>query len=82
MPMDFSTMKKLIAAHQYTSVESFERDFDLVVHNCMAYNSKDTIFYRAAVKLRDQVHSLINIYNFITKHFNNVIYELILFILF
>ena len=53
--MDFATIRKKIQAHQYISIEGFEKDIELVVNNCMAYNSKDTIFYRAAVKLRDQV---------------------------
>ena len=54
-PMDFSTMHSKIMRHQYHSVEEFVDDFELIVNNCMCYNSKDTIFYRAAIKLRDQV---------------------------
>uniref|UniRef100_A0A8C9U0A0 Bromodomain containing 1 n=1 Tax=Scleropages formosus TaxID=113540 RepID=A0A8C9U0A0_SCLFO len=53
-PMDFSTMRKRIGAQGYRNADEFEADFDLIVANCMKYNAKDTIFYRAAVRLRDQ----------------------------
>ena len=48
-------MRQKAQAHQYQTVEQFSADFDLMIENCLTYNSKDTIFYRAAVKLRDQV---------------------------
>lgn len=54
-PMDLSTMRLKLESFQYSDVDAFEADFNLMIHNCMAYNSKDTIFYRAAVKMRDQV---------------------------
>lgn len=53
-PMDFSTMRQRIEGQIYRSFEQFEDDFNLIVDNCMKYNSKDTYFYRAAVRLRDQ----------------------------
>ncbi|XP_058273572.1 bromodomain-containing protein 1 isoform X3 [Hemibagrus wyckioides] len=53
-PMDFSTMRKRIDAQAYSNLEDFEADFDLIIANCMKYNAKDTYFYRAAVRLRDQ----------------------------
>lgn len=53
-PMDFSTMRQHIDGQIYRSFEQFEDDFNLIVDNCMKYNSKDTYFYRAAVRLRDQ----------------------------
>ncbi|XP_072327554.1 bromodomain-containing protein 1-like isoform X3 [Scyliorhinus torazame] len=53
-PMDFSTMRKRIEDHGYNNLDEFEVDVDLIVDNCMKYNAKDTIFYRAAVRLRDQ----------------------------
>ncbi|KAL5015436.1 hypothetical protein ScPMuIL_009706 [Solemya velum] len=58
-PMDFSTMRKKVDGHCYQSLNAFERDFELMVTNCMKYNAKDTVFYRAAVKLRDQGGSVI-----------------------
>ncbi|KAK5621138.1 Bromodomain-containing protein 1, partial [Crenichthys baileyi] len=53
-PMDFSTIRLRIDAQAYTNLDQFEADFNLIVDNCMKYNSKDTYFYRAAVRLRDQ----------------------------
>ena len=54
-PMDFLTMKNKVQGHEYRTIDEFEADFDLIVKNCMLYNSKDTVFYRAAIKLRDTV---------------------------
>ncbi|MEQ2177198.1 hypothetical protein GOODEAATRI_001272, partial [Goodea atripinnis] len=53
-PMDFSTIRLRIDTQAYTNLDQFEADFNLIVDNCMKYNSKDTYFYRAAVRLRDQ----------------------------
>ncbi|XP_041441020.1 bromodomain containing 1 L homeolog isoform X3 [Xenopus laevis] len=52
-PMDFSTMKKRLEDQRYRNLNEFEEDFNLIIENCMKYNAKDTIFYRAAVRLRD-----------------------------
>ncbi|XP_053271346.1 bromodomain-containing protein 1 isoform X2 [Pleuronectes platessa] len=52
-PMDFSTMRQRIDAQAYNNFQQFESDFNLIVENCMKYNSKDTYFHRAAVRLRD-----------------------------
>ena len=53
--MDFSTMRKQIDSQIYKTLDDFEADFELIIKNCLSYNAKDTVFYRAAVKLRDQV---------------------------
>uniref|UniRef100_A0A3Q2UXQ4 Bromodomain containing 1a n=1 Tax=Haplochromis burtoni TaxID=8153 RepID=A0A3Q2UXQ4_HAPBU len=58
-PMDFSTMRKHIDAQGYNNFDQFEDDFNLIIENCMKYNSKDTYFYRAAVRLRDQGGALL-----------------------
>ncbi|XP_071396137.1 bromodomain-containing protein 1 [Centroberyx affinis] len=58
-PMDFSTMRQRLDAQGYSSFEQFEDDFNLIVANCMKYNSKDTYFHRAAVRLRDQGGALL-----------------------
>ncbi|NWI94770.1 BRPF3 protein, partial [Pitta sordida] len=52
-PMDFSTMRRKLESHLYRTLDEFEEDFNLIVTNCMSYNAKDTIFHRAAVRLRD-----------------------------
>lgn len=52
-PMDFSTMLSKLEAHAYRSVAELEADFNLMVSNCLLYNAKDTVFHRAALRLRD-----------------------------
>lgn len=39
---------------EYDSIAAFEADFTLMVNNCLAYNRKDTMFYRAGVKMKEQ----------------------------
>ncbi|CAG9862101.1 unnamed protein product [Phyllotreta striolata] len=53
-PMDLSTMRKKLDAGQYLDLTAMEKDFNLMIANCLAYNNKDTVFYRAAIKMRDQ----------------------------
>ena len=48
-------MRSKVEGHQYKAVDEFQSDFELMIKNCMTYNAKDTMFFRAAVKLRDQV---------------------------
>lgn len=52
-PMDFSTMQSKLEAHKYRSVTDLEADFNLMISNCLLYNAKDTVFYQAAIRLRD-----------------------------
>ncbi|XP_024083809.1 peregrin [Cimex lectularius] len=58
-PMDLSTMRNKIEAFEYSSLQEFQADFHLMINNCLAYNSKDTIFYRAALKMLDQGGALL-----------------------
>lgn len=53
-PMDLSTMKAKIDNMEYRSIDDLESDFNLMISNCLAYNAKDTIFYRAGLRMRDQ----------------------------
>ncbi|XP_066526565.1 bromodomain and PHD finger-containing protein 3 [Hoplias malabaricus] len=52
-PMDFSTMREKLEAHKYCSVSDLEVDFNLMVSNCLRYNSTDTVFHKAAMQLRE-----------------------------
>ncbi|XP_076860271.1 bromodomain and PHD finger-containing protein 3 isoform X2 [Brachyhypopomus gauderio] len=52
-PMDFSTMKSKLEAHKYVTLSDLEADFNLMISNCLLYNAKDTVFHRAAVRLRE-----------------------------
>lgn len=58
-PMDFSTMKSKIDNLEYWSIDDFEKDFNLMISNCLAYNAKDTIFYKAGLRMRDQGGAII-----------------------
>ncbi|XP_042204768.1 peregrin-like isoform X4 [Homarus americanus] len=58
-PMDLSTMRQKAQTHQYRDVDQFANDFELMIDNCLIYNAKETIFYRTAVKLRDQGGAII-----------------------
>ncbi|XP_012522804.1 peregrin [Monomorium pharaonis] len=53
-PMDLSTMQTKLEKQEYDSIASFEGDFNLMVNNCLAYNRKDTMFYRAGMKMKEQ----------------------------
>ncbi|XP_059614029.1 bromodomain-containing protein homolog [Phlebotomus argentipes] len=53
-PMDLSTMAEKLKSGAYESLDDLEADFDLMIRNCLAYNNKDTIFYRAGARMRDQ----------------------------
>lgn len=45
---------------EYDSITAFETDFNLMVNNCLAYNRKDTMFYRAGIKMKEQGGALID----------------------
>ncbi|XP_078042411.1 bromodomain-containing protein 140 [Augochlora pura] len=58
-PMDLSTMQAKIERQEYDTIGAFEADFNLMVNNCLAYNRKDTMFYRAGIKMKEQGGALI-----------------------
>lgn len=41
-PMDLSTMEKKLTAGQYSSIDQFVTDFDLIVSNCARYNGAES----------------------------------------
>ncbi|XP_063309067.1 bromodomain and PHD finger-containing protein 3 isoform X2 [Pelobates fuscus] len=51
-PMDFSTMRHKLECHQYPTLHAFEDDFNLMLSNCLHYNSQDTVFHQAALRMR------------------------------
>lgn len=53
-PMDLSKMRSKLREGKYTTLDDMENDFNLMVQNCLTYNNKDTIFYRAGIRMRDQ----------------------------
>lgn len=46
-------MRDKLNSFEYNSLASFEADFNQLVENCLVYNEKETIYYRAGVKMRD-----------------------------
>lgn len=57
--MDFQTMWTSLESHRYLSFEMFEGDFLLIVNNCLKYNAKDTVFYKAALRLREAGNAIL-----------------------
>lgn len=52
-PIDLGTMREKLKNGQYDSLEDLESDFNLMIKNCLLYNDKETIFYKAGVKMRE-----------------------------
>uniref|UniRef100_A0A3P9I6L0 Bromodomain and PHD finger containing, 3a n=1 Tax=Oryzias latipes TaxID=8090 RepID=A0A3P9I6L0_ORYLA len=52
-PMDLSTMRTKLEGHAYCSVADLEKDFNLMISNCLKYNSKDTMFHKTALQLQE-----------------------------
>uniref|UniRef100_A0A182NHM8 Peregrin n=1 Tax=Anopheles dirus TaxID=7168 RepID=A0A182NHM8_9DIPT len=52
-PIDLGTMRQKLKRGMYVRIEDLEQDFALMIRNCLAYNNKDTMFYRAGVRMRD-----------------------------
>jgi hypothetical protein len=47
-PMDFRTMQARIDANAYVDWRAFAADFELICANASAFNSKSSVYYRAA----------------------------------
>lgn len=52
-PMDFTTMRRKVEENAYSCLDDFEKDFRLVWHNATIYNTKDTIYYKAAIRIKE-----------------------------
>ncbi|KAK4336535.1 hypothetical protein RND71_044251 [Anisodus tanguticus] len=53
-PMSFHEMKRKIDKFEYISFDDFEQDFNQIIENCTIYNEKHTIYFKAAIKLKEQ----------------------------
>ncbi|CAG2117326.1 unnamed protein product, partial [Medioppia subpectinata] len=58
-PMDFSTIRAKIHSNAYNCFESFVSDFRLIIANCTEYNTRETMWHKAALKLNDQTDHLL-----------------------
>lgn len=56
-PMDLTTMRKKVTELQYSSVDDFEADFNLMISNCMTFNKKSTPYHKDAVRLQEFSHN-------------------------
>lgn len=50
--MDLSTMRIKLDVGSYPDISAMEKDFDLMISNCLAYNNRDTVFYRFATIIK------------------------------
>jgi bromodomain and PHD finger-containing protein 1 len=57
-------MRKKLDSFQYQGLDDLEADFTLMVNNCLSYNERDTIFYRAGIKMRDAGGSILRFLSF------------------
>jgi len=58
-PMDIKTMNEKLESFAYLTLDDLEQDFNLMVDNCLSYNERDTMFFRAGVKMRDHGGTII-----------------------
>ncbi|KAL0223112.1 hypothetical protein P9112_002502 [Eukaryota sp. TZLM1-RC] len=60
-PMDLRTMREKVRRGEYTTVQSFLIDFELMVNNALKFNAPSTLFYQTAKDLSDYGRSLIEV---------------------
>ncbi|KAI8984752.1 hypothetical protein BDF20DRAFT_407260 [Mycotypha africana] len=59
-PMSFQDILDKCDLHQYTTLNEFEKDLDLIWTNCMTYNKTNTIYYKTAQKLQTMAATFLN----------------------
>ncbi|CAH8535230.1 unnamed protein product [Schistosoma margrebowiei] len=69
-PMDFSTMRKKIENFEYCTINELLSDFNLMLENCFEYNRETSVYYTAAVKLRERSKPIISEALTIAKQIN------------
>ncbi|KAI0226522.1 hypothetical protein L0F63_001137 [Massospora cicadina] len=60
-PMDLGTLFKLVNSHQVVKLIDFKEKLLLVYRNCLFYNSKGTIYYKAAARHQKRALELLEI---------------------
>ena len=53
-PMCFQRMSEKVRAHEYRTWGAFQKDFELICSNAMAYNEKRSKVHKAALQLHRQ----------------------------
>lgn len=69
-PMDLGTVKKQIENNYYDSFDIFEQHLNLVVTNCTFYNEKDTIWHKAALKLKIHIDTILDEHRPFLSYYN------------
>ena len=52
-------MSENLESFKYSNIDILEGDFNAMVENCLSYNERDTIFFRAGVTMRDKGGAII-----------------------
>ena len=52
-------MSEKLESFKYSNIDILEGDFNAMVENCLSYNERDTIFFRAGVTMRDKGGAII-----------------------
>ena len=58
-PISLGIMQEKLSMRDYSSVESFKSDVNLVFENAMLYNAPDTVYFKTAQRLKRQVAPLL-----------------------
>jgi transcription initiation factor TFIID subunit 2 len=58
---DLKTIRQKLDSDKYDSVETFEADIDLMIHNAITFNGADSDVGKIAVALRNRVTELLDI---------------------
>ncbi|KAJ2793094.1 hypothetical protein H4R20_006645, partial [Coemansia guatemalensis] len=59
-PMDFATMRQKLLDGDYRDINAFAADLQLVLTNCMTYNSPGTYYYQLAARVKRHVDRLMD----------------------
>lgn len=60
-PMYFSKIQNKLDAHEYTRLDEFKADVELIWENCMTYNTPSSKYYRVACKLKKTANELFEV---------------------
>ncbi|KAG8717536.1 nuA3 HAT complex component nto1 [Ceratobasidium sp. 394] len=58
-PMHWLAIYAKIEQHEYTDTQAFVDDVNLVLDNAIGYNKKDTVYHKAAVRIKNNVQPVL-----------------------
>eukprot|EP00455_Lapot_gusevi_P047572 TRINITY_DN6448_c0_g1_i1.p1 TRINITY_DN6448_c0_g1~~TRINITY_DN6448_c0_g1_i1.p1 ORF type:complete len:371 (-),score=93.86 TRINITY_DN6448_c0_g1_i1:90-1202(-) len=59
-PMAFSVMNQKIQNKEYTHIDQFKADFDLMISNCLFFNAEGSVWCKEALKLQRYGNQIIS----------------------